>query len=166
MTTSSITLIAALDSHRAIGRGNTLPWRIPEDLKRFKALSKGKPVIMGRKTAESLGRALPLRTNIVISRKGTLPFEGMLSASTAGEALRLAGDAPEVVIIGGGQIYSMFMPIANRLRLTWVDTVVPDADAFFPAVDMRQWTEVFRENHSATPEQPLSFHFVDYDRRS
>lgn len=165
MTQLSLTLIAALDSHRAIGRGNDLPWSIPEDLKRFKALTNGKTVIMGRKTAQSLGRALPWRKNVVLSREGTVPFAGMHPAKTVDEALGLAGKADEIMVIGGGEIYSLFLPQANRLRLTWVDTVVEGADAFFPDFDEQEWMEVGREFHPASAQQPLAYAFVDYVRR-
>ena len=165
MTTPSITLIAALDSNRGIGKGNTLPWAIPDDLKRFKALTNSKPVIMGRKTAESLGRALPWRRNVVLSRQGTVPFAGMHAATSLEQALDVAGSADEIMVIGGGEIYTMFLPLASRMRLTWVDTVVEGADAFFPDFADEDWLEVGREFHPTSAQQPLAFCFVDYIRQ-
>src|SRR5690606_16813080 len=98
-----LSLIAAMDPERAIGRDNELPWRLPDDLKRFKALTLGKPMLMGRKTAESLGRALPGRTNLVLTRSGCVPFEDMRAVASLEEALRIAGEerAPELCVIGG-----------------------------------------------------------------
>ena len=164
MPSPAITLIAALDSKRAIGQDNALPWHIPQDLQRFKALTRGKPLIMGRKTAESLGRALPHRANIVLSRSNASPFEGMVVAPTVDQALALAGSAPEVMIVGGGQVYELFLPRAQVLRLTWVDTQVERPDAYFPELEPGQWVETFREEHSPSVGQPLRFRFVDYRR--
>lgn len=163
--TPPLTLIAALDQNRGIGQGNRLPWSIPDDLRRFKALTNGKPVVMGRKTAESLGRALPWRRNIVLSRQGTVPFAGMHPATTVEAALAEAGNVDEVMIIGGGEIYALFLPLAVRMRLTWVDTVIAGADAFFPAFEATDWLEVGREFHPPTAEQPLGYSFVDYVRQ-
>ena len=165
MTAPVITLIAALDSHLAIGRGNTLPWSIPADLKRFKALTRNKPIIMGRKTAESLGRSLPFRKNIVLSRHGMLPFADMHSAQTVEQALALAESAEEVMVVGGGEIYALFLPFATRLRLTWVDTVIEDADAFFPPFNPQDWREMERDFHPPSENQNLAYTFVDYLRR-
>lgn len=159
-----IALIAALDTRQAIGQDNALPWKISEDLKRFKALTWGKPIVMGRKTAQSLGRALPGRSNIVLSGHQSPPFEGMRVARNPAEALALAGPAPEVMVIGGGQVYGLFLPLAHVLHLTWVDTEVERPDAYFPAIDMEDWEEVRREEYGPTPTQPLAFRFVDYQR--
>ena len=160
-----LTIIAALDAKRAIGRGNALPWSLPEDMKRFKALTTGKPIIMGRKTAESLGKALPFRRNVVLSRHGTVPYAGMHGASSIEEALNVAGEVEEVMIIGGAEIYKWFLPRAHRLRLTWVDTVVEDADAFFPAFSEDDWIEVGRDCHPANSKHAFDYTFVDYSRK-
>ena len=110
-----VSLVAALDRQRGIGRGNDLPWRLPDDLKRFKALTLGKPVLMGRKTAESLGRALPKRRNLVLTRSGQVPFDGMRAVASVAEALRLAADehAQELCVIGGGEIYTLLIDQAT-----------------------------------------------------
>ncbi|HEY5849516.1 MAG TPA: dihydrofolate reductase [Lysobacter sp.] len=161
-----LVLIAAHDRHRAIGRDNELPWRLPDDLKRFKALTLGKPVLMGRKTAQSLGRALPGRLNLVLTRSGQVPFEGMQAVASADEAMGVAADAeaPALCVIGGGEVYALCLPIATQLHLTHVDTVVEGADAFFPAIDEAQWRVVARERHEADARHAVAFEFVDYLR--
>ena len=164
--TAELVLIAALDRHRAIGRDNDLPWRLPDDLKRFKALTLGKPVLMGRRTAESLGRALPGRRNLVLTRSGRVPFDGMQAAGSLEEALALAGDdaAAELCVIGGGEVYALCLPRAARMCLTHVDTTVDDADAFFPAFDPLQWRVTRREPHPVDAKHACAFEFIDYVR--
>ena len=157
----TVSLIAAIDRHDAIGKGNALPWHLPADLKRFKALTLGKPVLMGRKTAQSLGRALPGRRNLVLTRSGRVPFEGMEAVGSLDDAL--AG-ADEVCVIGGGEIFALTLPMATQLLLTHVDTVVEGADAFFPAFDPAQWRVVSREAHPADATHAFAFEFVDYVR--
>jgi dihydrofolate reductase len=158
---AQLVLIAALDRNLAIGKGNALPWHLPDDLKRFKALTLGKPVLMGRRTAESLGRALPKRTNLVLTRSRYTPFEGMTAVGTLEEAIALAGD-DELAVIGGGEIYALTLPHATRLHLTHVDTVVDGADAYFPAFDAAQWRIERREAHAADAKHAFAFEFVDY----
>lgn len=162
-----ISLVAALDRKHAIGKGNELPWRLPDDLKRFKALTLGKPVLMGRKTAESLGRALPGRTNLVLTRSGKVPFEGMQaveSVEAAIEAAHAAG-ADELCVIGGGEIYALTLPMADTLHLTHVDTVVEQADAFFPQFESADWIVTLRDKHAADAKHPFAFEFLDYSRK-
>jgi dihydrofolate reductase len=162
-----ISLVAALDRHRAIGRDNDLPWRLPDDLKRFKALTLGKPVLMGRRTAESLGRALPGRLNLVLTRSGTVPFEGMRAVASVDEALGIAETqgAEELCVIGGGEVYALTLGRADMLHLTEVDTVVEDAHAFFPVFDPAEWREITREPHPTDARHALAFDFVEYQRR-
>lgn len=159
-----LALIAALDSRFAIGLGNALPWRLPDDLKRFKALTLGKPVLMGRKTAESLGRALPGRTNLVLTRHGRVPFEGMASVTSLDEAQGIVGKA-ELMVIGGGEIYALALPFAERMYLTHVDTAVDAADVFFPKFDIANWQAIRRETHPVDVKHAFAFDFVDYIRR-
>ncbi len=159
-----LTLIAALDRDFAIGKGNALPWHLPADLKRFKALTMGKPVLMGRKTADSLGRSLPGRRNLVLTRHGTAPFEGMQSVASIQQALDAVDGVDELCVIGGGEIFNLAMPMATRMHLTWVDTLVADADAFFPRFDADQWTITHRHPHPADAKHALPFEFVDYVR--
>ena len=162
--TTPVSLVAALDREFAIGRDNTLPWHLPADLKRFKALTLGKPLLMGRRTAESLGRALPGRRNLVLTRSGRVPFDGMQAVASLDEALQLASEDPaaELCVIGGGEVFAMTLPIAARMHLTWVDTVVAGADAFFPRFDPGAWEEVAREAHAADAKHAFAFTFVDY----
>lgn len=161
-----IDLIAALDRNRAIGRGNALPWHLPDDLKRFKALTLGKPVLMGRKTAESLGRALPKRRNLVLTRSGRVPFEGMEAVDSIDAAIALAqaDRAVGLCVIGGGELYALALPHAAEMHLTHVDTVVAGCDAFFPAFDPAQWRVVARETHAVDEKHAFAFAFVDYAR--
>lgn len=161
-----ISLLAALAEDRAIGRGNTMPWHLPDDLKRFKALTLGKPILMGRKTAQSLGRALPGRLNLVLTGSGQVPFAGMLAVDSLEQALELTAQAgaDELCVIGGGQVYAQLLDRADRLYLTHVHTRVADADAFFPAWDQTGWQEVARAHHPADAQHALAFDFVDYRR--
>lgn len=160
----ALVMIAALDRNRAIGRGNALPWHLPDDLKRFKALTLGKPVLMGRRTAESLGRALPKRRNLVLTRSGRVPFDGMEAVASLDEAFAIADGAEELCVIGGGELYALSLPFASRLHLTHVDTAVEAADAFFPAYDPTDWRVVSRAEHAADDRHAFAFEFVDYER--
>ena len=161
---TTLSLLAALDREFAIGKDGDLPWHLPADLKRFKALTLDKPILMGRKTAESLGRALPGRRNLVLTRSGKVPFEGMEAIASLETALQAANTEPELWIIGGGEVFAETLPLASRMHLTWVHTVVEDADAFFPRFDPAQWTAVSREPHPADDRHAFPFEFVDYVR--
>ena len=138
-----VVLVAARDRRGAIGRDNALPWHIPADLKRFKAITLGHPVLMGRKTAESIGRALPGRRNLVLTRGARAPFAGQEVVHSLDAAM--TGDT--LMVIGGAEVYALALPHADVLELTEVDAVVEGATAFFPAFDEGEWTEVFREEH-------------------
>lgn len=155
-----IALIAALDRHFAIGVDGGLPWRLPDDLKRFKARTLGKPVLMGRKTAESLGRALPGRENLVLTRAARAPFDGMTAIASLDEALA----RPELMVIGGGEVYALTLPHADALWLTEVEVELARADAWFPAFDRGAWRETSRERHAADARHAFAFDFADYAR--
>ncbi len=157
-------MIAAHDCQRAIGRNNALPWHLPDDLKRFKALTIGKTIVMGRKTAQSLGRALPQRRNIVLSRSGSAPFAGMEVVNSIDQALQKTANQTELVVIGGGEIYALFLPMAKRLHLTLVNTTIEDADAFFPAINMNQWETTDRQEYPADERHIFSCVFEDMVR--
>ena len=161
--TAALVLVAALDRNRAIGKGNAMPWHLPDDLRRFKALTQGHAVLMGRKTAQSLGRALPERRNLVLTRSGAVPFPGMEAVASLDAARALADG--ELMVIGGGEIYALTLPLASRLHLTHVDAAIAGADAFFPAFDPAPWRVVARESHAADGTHPFAFEFVDYERR-
>ena len=165
MAVRSLVLIAALDRDFAIGRGNQLPWHLPDDLKRFKALTLGRPVLMGRKTAESLGRALPKRSNLVLTRSGQVPFAGMRAVASLDEALRFAAnEAGELCVIGGGDVFALALPMALRMHLTHVDIVVEGADAFFPQFAPAEWRATKREPHAVDARHACAFEFADYLR--
>ena len=161
-----ISLIAALDHNRAIGRDNELPWRLPNDLKRFKALTLGKPILMGRKTAESLGRALPGRLNLVLTRGGRVPHDGMRAVATVDEALRVAAEqgSDALCVIGGAEVYALTLPLATAMHLTHVDAAVAGADTFFPEMEADHWVAVARESHPADAKHAYGYAFVDYLR--
>ena len=162
-----LVLLAALDRNHAIGRDNDLPWRLPDDLARFKALTMGKPLLMGRRTAQSLGRALPGRRNLVLTRSGQVPFAGMEAVASVEQALQAASaeGAKELWVIGGGEVYALCLPCATRMHLTHVDAADADADVFFPRFDPAQWQVGGREPHPADARHAHAFEFVDYRRR-
>lgn len=149
-----VSLIVAASRNNVIGVNGRLPWHLPEDLKRFKALTMGKPMIMGRATFESIGRALPGRRSIVLSRQQAFTAAACDVVDSVDAALAAAGDVPEVMIIGGGNIYRQFLPLADTIYLTRVDTDL-DGDTFFPELDMTQWTvareEAFPQSGRAAP---------------
>jgi dihydrofolate reductase len=151
-----VSLVAALAANRVIGAGNRLPWHLPEDLRRFKRLTMGAPVIMGRKTHESIGRALPGRRNIVVTRQAGARWEGCEVAASLEAALALAGDAPEVFVIGGAELYRLALPRADRMYLTLLDAEYP-GDTLFPEFDPAGWRETAREPGPG-------FAFVTYER--
>lgn len=158
-----ISLIAALDRNYAIGRDGAMPWHLPDDLKRFKQLTLGKPVLMGRRTALAIGRALPGRRNLVLTRGGTAPFAGQEPVASIETAIALA-QREEVMVIGGGEVYALALPCATRLHLTWIDTAVDKPDAYFPRFDARAWRETTRVAHAADARHAFAFAFVDYER--
>ena len=161
---TSLSLLAALDRNHAIGKDGDLPWHLPDDLKRFKALTLGKPVLMGRRTAESLRRALPGRRNLVLTRGGRAPHAGMEAFGSLRDALAAIDDAPEACVIGGGSVFAETLPLAARLHLTWVDAAVDGADAHFPRFDLSRWRVTAREPHAADARHAFAFEFVDYAR--
>jgi dihydrofolate reductase len=162
-TTSRISLIVAAAENGVIGQGNALPWRLPEDLKRFKSLTMGKPVIMGRKTWDSIGRPLPGRRNVVISRQPALKLDGADVANSLQAALVRVTTDPEVFVIGGAEIYRQVLPLAQRVHLTEVHAHI-DGDAHFPLLDPAHWREVAREAHAADERHAYAYSFVTYER--
>jgi len=158
-----ISLIVAMAENRVIGRDNQLPWRIPADLKHFKALTMGKPIIMGRKTYESIGRPLPGRGNIVITGDTSYRAEGCQVVHTLEEALRSAGGAEEAMIIGGATLYRQTLKDADRLYLTLVKAQ-PEGDTWFPKIEPQEWREIRREVHTADESNEYDYDFVVLDR--
>jgi dihydrofolate reductase len=157
-----IVLIVAMARNRVIGKDGELPWRLSADLKRFRALTMGHPIIMGRKTYDSIGRALPGRRNIVISRNAQLVIEGVETATSLQTALEQVADADQAFVIGGEQIYRMALPLADRIELTLIYQDF-EGDALFPQIDMGQWTESFTEAHEDA-EAGLRYRFITLDR--
>lgn len=158
-----VSVIAALAKNRVIGIENRLPWRLPEDLAHFKALTLNHPILMGRKTFESLGRPLPGRTNIVITRNADYRRDGCLVADSIPAAIALCEDADEVFFIGGAELYAQVIPLADRLYLTEVD-IDAQGDAWFPDYDRSAFREVSRELHTGVKGDALQFDFVVYER--
>ena len=139
---TKVTLVVAMNKDRVIGVNNQLPWHIPEDLAYFKEVTLGKPIIMGRKTFESIGRVLPGRRNIVITRNSDWHYAGVEVVSSIDEALSIVNDSNEVCVIGGGEIFKQTLPIANSLHISMVDIHVDAPSAFFPELVANQWTRV------------------------
>ncbi len=165
-----VALIAAFAQNRVVGINNTLPWHLPEDLKYFKRTTSGKAIIMGRKTYESIGRPLPNRTNIVVSRNPDFTAEGIVTVTTLeaaikhAESVNLINGIDEVMIIGGAAIYEASLPMADRLYLTHVHAEVK-GDAYFPEVDFSDWNEVGREDFSKDDSNPFDYSFSVYDKK-
>jgi len=171
MTAARICLIAAVARNGVIGGENRLLWRLSSDLKRFKALTLGKPLVMGRKTFASIGKPLPGRETIVVTRDAGFAAEGVGIARSVEDALRLARDraaamgVDEIMIGGGGEIYAQTLAMAERLYLTEVDAA-PEGDARFPALDPALWREVRREPGERGPRDEAAFEFVEWRRRA
>jgi dihydrofolate reductase len=165
----NIVFVVAIAENGVIGRDNALPWRISSDLKHFRALTIGKPVLMGRKTFVSIGKPLPGRTNIVVTRERGLNVAGAIVANSLGQALEAAqADAlrrgvSDVMVIGGGEIFRELMPRAQRLEFTHVHAA-PEGDAVFPPLDMAEWRETRREFHAAGPKDDHDFTTATYER--
>jgi len=159
---SKLSIIVAIANNGVIGVNNTLPWHLPEDLKRFKALTMGHHIIMGRKTYESLGRLLPGRTTVIVTRNSHYKIEGALIASSLQAAIALCRDDDEVFLIGGAELYQNGLKLANKLYITEIALEV-EGDAHFPAYQTNEWQETSREAH--TSAQGLSFSYVTYVRK-
>lgn len=158
-----ITIIAAAASNNALGKDNKLIWHLSKDLQHFKTLTNGHAVIMGRKTFESMPRALPNRTNIVITRQSDYQAENITVTSSLSEALTIAKNDPRPFIIGGGEIYKQSMSVADEIELTRVHANF-DADTFFPEINSHQWKEVWREEHAADEKHAHAFTFLRYKK--
>ncbi len=157
-----ISIIAAVADNGTIGSANSMPWHIKEDFRRFKAITTGHPVVMGRKTFESLGRPLPNRTNVVVTRNRAYVAEGCIVAGSLQEAVGLFSREEEVFVIGGGEIYAQAMPLADKVYLTHIHHSY-DGDTRFPALG-EGWRKVFEEYHECGETFEYPFEFVDYER--
>jgi dihydrofolate reductase len=159
-----VSLVVATDERGAIGVNGGLPWHLPDDLRRFKALTLGKPVIMGRKTWDSIGRPLPGRHNIVITRQRALQVPGATVVDSLDAALAAAGDVPEVCVIGGADIFREALPRVGVVHLTRVHATVA-ADTYLPPLDAAAWQETAREDHAVDERHAHPFSFIQLRRR-
>lgn len=160
-----LSLIAAMDRNRLIGGNNQLLWKLPADMAHFRQLTLGKPVIMGRSTFASIGRALKGRQNIVLTRDPAFQAEGCTVVHSIDEALAAAQPAAEVMVMGGANIYAQFMPQADRLYITLVEGRAFEGDAWFPRIDEKTWQVIQRDDHPADANNPHPYSFVIYQRR-
>ena len=165
-----IVLIAAIGENNVIGRNGQLPWRLKSDLAHFRALTSGKPVVMGRKTYQSIGKPLKDRTNIVLTRDSDWAAPGTVPAASLDAAIEVAWQdavkrgAQEIMVIGGSDVFAATMPMADRLDITHVHAS-PEGDALFPPIDPTKWTEVSRVKHQGGPDDDADFSVVTYSRR-
>lgn len=163
-------LMVAMAQNRVIGRNNALPWYLPEDLKYFKRITLGKPIVMGRKTFESIGRPLPGRANLVVTRDrawrhpGVRIFHDLDSAYQSAEAQAQIDGVNEIMVIGGGEIFTEALPRADRLYLTQVHADVV-GDAYFPGICWNQWRQISREDHAASENNPHDYSFIVFERQ-
>lgn len=163
MTRTLLSIVVAAAENNVIGRANELPWRLPDDLKRFKALTLGKPVVMGRKTFTSIGKPLPLRQNIVISRQAGFVAEGCTIVASIDEALAAADSASEVMVIGGADIYRQILPRIDQIYLTRVHAEIA-GDTYFPDIVWEDWIELESEYHRSDDRHPFAFTFLKLRR--
>ncbi|GLS89164.1 dihydrofolate reductase [Psychromonas marina] len=159
-----VSMIAAMANNRVIGLDNKMPWHLPADLQFFKRVTLGKPVIMGRKTYQSIGRPLPGRQNIVLSRDANLSIDGVECVQTLEQAQKLVGDVDEVMIIGGATIYEQFLAQADRLYLTFIDLETKGDTQFPDYLQSAQWQEVEREKHLKDEKNGYNYQFVTLDK--
>jgi len=159
-----ISIVVAMAQNRTIGIDNTLPWRCPEDLKHFKALTMGHHMIMGRKTFDSIGKPLPGRTTVVVTRNRGLKIEGCIIAHSLQEAITVCAGDEKIFIVGGAELYAQAMPLVDTLYITEIQQGV-EGDAHFPEFDKTQWLETAREKRYQETPQPLEYYFVTYQRQ-
>jgi len=160
-----IVLVVAMARNGVIGQDGALPWHLPDDLRRFKALTLGKPILMGRRTWESIGRPLPGRTNLVLTRDPAFRAEGASAVASLEAAVAAAAGHEELMVIGGAQVYALAAPLAFRVHLTAIDAEV-EGDTRLPPFDRGEWREVAREHHAADARHAHAMDFVTFERRS
>ena len=160
----TITLVVAAANNDVIGSDGDLPWHLPDDLRNFKRITTGKPIVMGRRTHESIGRPLPGRQNIILTRDASYEADGCDVAHSTEQALELAGGAEEIMVIGGGEIYRAFLPVADRIYLTRIDAEI-DGDTLFPGLDAAEWELVSSDAHAADNRHAYAFAVMRYERR-
>ncbi len=161
---NKVSIIVAMARNRTIGINNTLPWRIPEDIRHFKALTMGHHMIMGRKTFESIGKPLPGRTTVVVTRNQDLKIDGCVIVHSLKDAVAACAGDDEIFIVGGAELYAQALLLTDTLYITEIQQDV-EGDAHFTGLDDAAWEEVAREQHSQIEPQSLEYHFVTYQRR-
>jgi dihydrofolate reductase len=161
--TPIISMVVAATENDVIGRDNGMPWHLPDDLKYFRARTMGKPMLMGRKTFESIGKPLPGRTSLVMTRDPAWQAPGVIVVRSLDEALARAGNAPELCAIGGAEVFRLVWPLAQRLFLTRIHATLP-GDTFFPKPDPREWREIERVEHPADERHAYPMSFITLDR--
>ncbi|MCK4676157.1 MAG: type 3 dihydrofolate reductase [Gammaproteobacteria bacterium] len=159
-----VSIIAAMDRNHLIGNNNQLPWHLPADFAHFKSVTMGKPIVMGRKTFESIGKPLPGRTNIVLSRNPDTRYEGVVCVSNFEDAVAAIPDAEEIMVIGGSTIYEMLLPQVDRLYLTYVDAEF-EGDAWFPEFEESHWQEIESVTRLADEKNLYDCRFVTLEKR-
>jgi dihydrofolate reductase len=159
-----VSLIVAVGLKDEIGKAGKMPWHLPEDLKHFKRNTLGKPVLMGRKTLEAIGRPLPERRNLVLTRDAAFHAPGCEMVTSLDAAIAAVGAVPELMVIGGGEIYRLAWSRADRVYVTRIQADVEGADTFFPKLEAKQWREASREDHRADAKNPYDYSFITYER--
>jgi dihydrofolate reductase len=161
---SRLSIIVAMAKNRVIGNNNTLPWHLPADLKHFKALTMGHHIVMGRKTYESIGKPLPGRISVVVTRNAKLKIKGCITANSLEQAIKTCGNDAEIFVIGGAELYRQAIDLADRIYLTEIDADI-SGDAYFTEFDGKSWRETERESHKPDEKNAYPYHFVVYDRK-
>ena len=161
----NISLVAAVAANGTIGLENRIPWHLPADLRFFRRITLHKPVLMGRKTHESIGRPLPLRQNIILTHNHTYTAEGCLIVHDLESVWAAVADAPELMVIGGTEIYRLCLPLATHLYLTHIEADIA-GDAFFPSIEPTAWQPLWRETHEPDEQHAYRFHITAYERRA
>jgi dihydrofolate reductase len=159
-----LSLVVAMARNGVIGRDNAMPWHLPDDLRHFKALTMGKPMLMGRKTFAAIGKPLPGRTSLVLTRDPAWRAEGVIAVRSLDEAFEKAGDVPELCVVGGAEIYKLTLPIAQRIHLTRIHADIA-GDTVFPPLDPSQWRETARAEHAADERHAYPMTFATLERR-
>ncbi|OGZ27764.1 MAG: dihydrofolate reductase [Candidatus Nealsonbacteria bacterium RIFOXYB1_FULL_40_15] len=161
----TISIIAAIGKNNVLGVKNSLPWHLPADFKHFKEITMRKPVIMGQRTFESIGKALPDRINIILTIDKNLKLEGCITAFSIDDALQKTENAKEVMICGGASVYKQFLPMADKMYLTLVDAEIKEADVFFPKFNWDDWNEMERIENKSDEKNKYNYTFVTLERK-
>jgi dihydrofolate reductase len=160
-----VSQVVAMARDGVIGRDNAMPWRLPDDLKHFKTLTMGKPMLMGRKTFAAIGKPLPGRTSVVLTRDPAWHAEGVIAVRSLEEAFQKIGDAPELCVVGGAEIYKLTLPVTDRIYLTRIHANIP-GDTVFPPLEMSEWRETERIEHPADERHAYAMTFSTLERRA